>query len=177
MKTTPKAKRPCRAKQSSRSAGRKAATTASAKKLHVMAKASPPTGAVNARKQSRRTAKGALGAFDPTLPENGALIIAGVLRDQFNALDADIQTRATEADVNADVAALEADIAQRTTQDAVNAAMDAAVTTAVNTVLPQTSANTNSVAPLAGYAPDYYVPSQMQEVMNKIDELIAVLRR
>lgn len=38
------------------------------------------------RQPSSTTANGALGAFDPTPPQDGALIIAGVLRDQFNAL-------------------------------------------------------------------------------------------
>jgi hypothetical protein len=45
----------------------------------------------NHRHPSSTTANRAIGAFDPTLPQDGALIIAGVLRDQFNSLFSLIQ--------------------------------------------------------------------------------------
>ncbi len=138
-----------------------------------------------------------VGAFDPALPEDGALIIAEVLRDQFNALNDDIQNRATSADLNNAVSALEARIEervtetelndavnglnaaidQRVTQAQLNAAMSTAVDNAVSTVMPQTSANSNQVGVLSEQAYAFYDQYQFQEVIDKIDELINALRR
>ena len=126
-----------------------------------------------------RTAKAAatLSSFDPTLPEDGALIIAEVLRDQFNALNDDIQTRATQADLDAEVAALNADIAGCATYPWVVNAVNAGSDNAVATVLPQTSNNSNSVAQLTQAAQPYYEQWLMQAVLDKLDELINALRR
>ncbi len=67
----------------------------------------------NGAQRPSTTATRALGAFDPTLPEDGALIIAEVLRDQFTALNDDIQTRATSAELGAAVSGLTAQIEER----------------------------------------------------------------
>ena len=40
-----------------------------------------------------------------------------------------------------------------------------------------TSNNSNSVAQIGGTATSEYDPAQMQEVLNKVDELIGALRR
>ena len=116
-------------------------------------------------------------AFNPALPEDGSLILAGVLRDQFNALQAEVLQRATLDELNDAVAALEAEIAQRTTQAQVNETVYQGIDTAVATVLPQTSANSNAVSPLSSAALPYYDQTQAQSVMDKVDELINTLRR
>ena len=176
-------------------------------------------------------------SFNPALPEDGALIIASVLRDQFIALHNDTQTRATEAELDSAVGVLDTAIAQRVTQaafndavSAVNAAIDERATTAqldtavsgltaqidervtetelnevvnglniaidqritraqlntgmdvatnnaINTTLPQTSANSNGVGALSVQAFSYYDQYQFQQVIDKIDELINALRR
>ena len=108
-------------------------------------------------------------AFDPDLPEDGALIVAEVLRDQFTALNDDIQTRATETQLNDAVTTLNASISTRTTMDDVN--------TAVSSAISGTSDNSNNVSPLGMYADANYNSGHFQDVINKIDELIAVLRR
>ncbi|MBL9116916.1 MAG: hypothetical protein JNJ83_18060 [Verrucomicrobiaceae bacterium] len=83
--------------------------------------------------------------FDPTYPPASAEIESAPLRDQFNALNDDIQTRATAA--------------------ALVAAIDG------------TSANSNSVATISMNADPDYNQSQMQAVLQKLDELILILRR
>lgn len=104
---------------------------------------------------------GALGAFNPALPEDGALILAGVLRDQFTSLEAEIQLRATQAELTNGLAVAVSD----------------AVNLASNNILPQTSNNSNGVGTLGQSAYSYYDQWQMQMVMDKIDELINALRR
>jgi hypothetical protein len=87
--------------------------------------------------------------FDPSYPPTDAEIESAPLRAQFNALNDDIQTRSTVALMNA------------TVQSAVGA----------------TSNNSNSVATLNMMADSFYNSNQLQDVMNKLDELINALRR
>ena len=107
--------------------------------------------------------------FDPTLPQAGTEIDAEPIRDNFNALNNDIQTRATETQLNDAVTTLNAAISTRTTMDDVN--------TAVSSAISGTSNNSNNVSPLGMYADANYNSGQFQDVINKIDELIAALRR
>lgn len=41
--------------------------------------------------------------FDPTKPDNGAPVLAGQLRAQYNSINDDVQTRATQADLAAQI--------------------------------------------------------------------------
>ena len=55
----------------------------------------------------------------PSLPEDGALIIAEVLRDQLNALNDDIQNRATSAELD-NAEAVQIEIQNCATQEEMN---------------------------------------------------------
>jgi hypothetical protein len=83
--------------------------------------------------------------FDPASPANNSPLSSQVMRDQLNALNDDIQTRALSSQLAI--------------------------------LLAQTSANSNNVAMLGQVAGGSYDQNQMQEVLNKLDELINVLRR
>lgn len=87
--------------------------------------------------------------FDPTLPANNAPLVSAVMRDQLNALNDDLQTRCTVSLMNATVAS----------------------------AVGGTSSNSNSVGALGMSADGSYNQGQMQDVMNKLDELISALRR
>ena len=87
--------------------------------------------------------------FDPTLPANNAPLVSAVMRDQLNALNDDLQTRSTVTLMNATVAS----------------------------AVSGTSSNSNSVGTLGMSADSSYSQGQLQDVMNKLDELIAALRR
>ena len=87
--------------------------------------------------------------FDPNLPQAGTEIDAVEMRDQLNALNDDIQTRSTVVLMNATVAS----------------------------AVSGTSSNSNSVGTLGMSADSSYSQGQLQDVMNKVDELIAALRR
>jgi hypothetical protein len=137
-----------------------------------------------------------LSSFNPALPEDGALVVAEVLRDQFNGL----------ADMIAAVPTISsAQVDGVTTLPAGDpAAVDASVTSGVlhltfgipegqsgppgevtqeeldNAIigaLSQTSNNSNGVASLSEAADSSYNMNQMQTVMAKLDELINALRR
>lgn len=131
----------------------------------------------NHRKQPPARANLSFTTFNPALPEDGALIIAAVLRDQFNGLNADLQTRATAAQLAAVEAGLQAQINDRATHLEVSTAMSQAVSDAVAVVLPQTPSSCNNVQQLSGQAPSYYDQYQMQAVLDKVNELIAALYR
>lgn len=88
-------------------------------------------------------------AFNPALPADDALIESGVLRSQFTALNADTQTRAPAAEV----------------------------TLAIAAAIAGTSNNSNSVQPVYQSAYSDYNQNQMQDVLNKLEELINALRR
>ena len=126
---------------------------------------------------SSTTAQLSLSAFNPALPEDGALVIAEVLRGQFIALNDAIQTRATAAELNSAVSALDASIAERVTQAELTNGMNIATAQAAAQVLPQTSNATNGVSTLSVAANVNYDQWQMQQVIDKIDELINALRR
>ncbi|MBL9114787.1 MAG: hypothetical protein JNJ83_07235 [Verrucomicrobiaceae bacterium] len=87
--------------------------------------------------------------FDPTKPANNAPLSSAEMRSQLTSLNTDIQQRATVNDLN----------------------------NAIANALAQTSNNSNSVSTLGQGADGSYNPSQMQDVLNKLDELINVLRR
>lgn len=95
--------------------------------------------------------------FDPTLPASGSQIVAGELRSQFTGLNDEIAVLPTQAQLSNDLVNCQ------------NAA--------VNTALPQTSANSNGVGTLSFTPNTSYEPSEMQAVINKMDELINELRR
>ena len=87
--------------------------------------------------------------FDPTKPANNSPASSAEMRSQLTSLNADIQQRATQADL----------------------------ANAIANALQQTSANSNSVGTLGIGADGSYNQSQMQDVLNKLDELINALRR
>lgn len=137
-----------------------------------------PTGKMPALQPSKTPPlQHSVSSFNPALPEDGALIIAAVLRDQFNSLNADIQTRATAAELAAAEAALQTQINGRATHLELNTAMAQAVSTAETAVLPQTSQNCYGVQPISQQALGYYDQNQMQEVIDKVNELLAALAR
>ena len=61
--------------------------------------------------------------------------------------------------------------------DGANGAPGEVTTATLNAAIAGTSANTNGVAQLGATADSTYNPSQMQDVMNKLDEFIAAARR
>ena len=87
--------------------------------------------------------------FDPNLPANNTPLVSAEMRAQLNALNDDIQTRSTVNLMNATVAS----------------------------AVSGTSNNSNGVATLDMSADSSYSQGQLQDVMNKLDELIAALRR
>ena len=83
--------------------------------------------------------------FDPNIPQENTLIDAVQMREQLNALNDDIQSRATMADLS--------------------------------NALASTSSNSNSVSTFSQGADGNYNQGQMQDLINKLDELINALRR
>ncbi len=87
--------------------------------------------------------------FDPTKPANNSPASSAEMRSQLTSLNADIQQRATLGDLN----------------------------NAIANALAQTSANSNGVGTLGMGADGGYNQQQMQDLINKVDELINALRR
>ena len=87
--------------------------------------------------------------FDPTKPANNTPNSSAEMRGQLTALNADIQQRALVNDLS----------------------------NAIANALAQTSSNSNAVNTLGMAADGGYNPSQMQDLINKVDELITALRR
>ena len=87
--------------------------------------------------------------FDPTKPANNSPASSAEMRSQITSLNADIQQRATINDLN----------------------------NAIANALAQTSNNSNGVSTMGQSADGSYNQSQMQDVLNKLDELINALRR
>jgi uncharacterized protein YukE len=87
--------------------------------------------------------------FDPSKPANNSPASSAEMRSQLTSLNADIQQRATINDLN----------------------------NAIANALQQTSNNTNSVSTLGQGAAGSYDQNQMQNVLDKMDELINALRR
>lgn len=87
--------------------------------------------------------------YDPTKPANNSPNSSAEMRSQLTSLNGDIQTRATIASVAAEIAA----------------------------AIAGTSNNSNGVSLLSQGADGSYNQSQMQAVLDKLDELINALRR
>jgi hypothetical protein len=87
--------------------------------------------------------------FDPTKPANNSPNSSAEMRSQLTSLNADIQQRATINDLN----------------------------NAIANALAQTSNNSNGVSTLGMGADGGYNQQQMQDLINKVDELINALRR
>ncbi len=111
----------------------------------------------------------ALGAFNPALPLDGSLIVADVLRDQFNALNEDTQTRATQASLAAEVTALNAEIATRQTQSQVDAQISAAI--------QGTARNPINVQPLYVAISEPPTAYEVQAILDRLNELITGVYR
>ncbi len=127
--------------------------------------------------------------FDPNLPQAGTEIDAVQMRGQLNGLKSliDAVPTVTSAVVDSlttlpagDPATVVASISGSVLHfsfgipagppgEVTQALLDAAIQT--------TSANSNSISQLNATADLSYQSSQMQEVMNKLDELIWALRR
>jgi len=87
--------------------------------------------------------------FDPNIPQAGTEIDAVQMRAQLQALFDDIQTRITDPQLIA----------------------------AIIGALQQTSANSNAVGQMSLSVDPMYNQAQIQQIADKVDELIAVLRR
>jgi len=87
--------------------------------------------------------------FDPTKPANNSPASSAEMRSQLTSLNADIQQRATQADL----------------------------ANAIASALQQTSSNSNGVSTLGQSADGSYQQWQMQMLFDKLDELINALRR
>ena len=87
--------------------------------------------------------------FDPNLPAANSPNSSAEMRSQLTSLNADIQQRATITDLS----------------------------NAIANALAQTSNNSNGVSTLGMGADGSYNQQQMQDLINKVDELINALRR
>ncbi|MGB8169072.1 MAG: hypothetical protein WCF18_16365 [Chthoniobacteraceae bacterium] len=87
--------------------------------------------------------------FDPTKPAPNSPLASAEMRAQLTALFAAILARATPEEVAA----------------------------AIATAIAGTSSNSNAVGTLGQTADGGYNQNQMQDVLNKLDELITGLRR
>ena len=87
--------------------------------------------------------------FDPTLPVNNSKVRASELRDQFNGLN--------------DLISIKPSVGE--------------VVNAVNQGLQGSSNNSNAVGQMSLSADGSYNALQLQQVMDKLDELILALRR
>lgn len=157
--------------------GSSARPTAKAATTRTKRRRLPATTANGARHRSPRQGLDATPPFDPNLPEDGALIIAEVLRDQFNALEAEIVQRVTQAAFDATVAVLNDAIAQRPDYSWVTAEVNNAMAAAVTTAAGQSSNITNNVGTFDEAAYPYYDESLMDRLIEKVNELISTLRR
>ncbi len=140
--------------------------------------------------------------FDPTLPANGAPIVAAELRSQLTGLQALIPAGLTSAQVDStnstspgnpatasvslagtvlhfDFTIPEGQQGQpgEVTQSQLSNDLSNTANSIFNTIMPLTSNNSNGVGTLGQSADSNYQQSQMQDVMNKLDELINALRR
>jgi hypothetical protein len=87
--------------------------------------------------------------FDPAQPANNSALSSAAMRAQLTSLNTDIQTRTTAAQVNATVSG----------------------------AIGGTSANSNSVGTLGMSVSDPPTQSEVQQIADKLDELINALRR
>ncbi len=144
-------------------------------------------------------------SFNPALPEDGALIIASVLRDQFNGLKSLIDAIASVNSAVVDgTSTLPAGFPAEASVSVVGNVLHftfsipqgndgqqgpqgeqgppgevtfSDLNSAISAVLAQTSANSNAVSQLGMSADGSYQQWQIQAILDKLDELIAALRR
>ena len=143
--------------------------------------------------------------FDPTQPANGSALDAAVVRAQLTSLQAEIAASAgvngaqvdstntgapgssATAGVNLNAGVLHFDFTlpagqngevtqSQLSNDLVNTE-NAAVNTATSTILPQTSNNSNGVGLLGMSISDPPTQGEVQNICNRLDELINALRR
>ena len=95
--------------------------------------------------------------FDPNLPQPGTAVDAVEMRAQFNALKDEIDDLPTNAQVN----------------DAVTGA----ITTATTNAAANSSANTNAVNLLGFTVSDPPTQSEVQQILEKVNEHINAARR
>ena len=140
----------------------------------------------------------AVSTFDPALPEDGALVVAEVLRNQFTGLQSLIQavptiTGAVVDAVNTLPAGSPAQVSASISGDVLHLSFGIPTGDTgapgpqgepgpVNfgdlaSAIQTTSTNSNQVSTLNQQADGYYNSSQLQQVMDKVDELINALRR
>ena len=139
-------------------------------------------------------------AFDPLLPTDGSLIVAGELRSQFTGLDAKItavpgvtgaivdttntgspgSSAAASVSLSGGVLHFNFDVPQgqqgptgEVSQSQLSNDLVNTQNAAVNTALPLTSANSNAVSLLGVSSGDFTV----QTLIDKLNELINALRR
>ncbi len=115
------------------------------------------------------TANSALGSFNPALPLDGSLIVADVLRDQFNALNDDTQTRVTQPVFDAEVAQLNGEINARMTL----AQVDAQIYSAIQA----TARNPINVQPLYIAISEPPTAYEVQAILDRLNELITGVYR
>jgi len=99
-------------------------------------------------------------AFDPTKPVEGTPVDAVEIRNQLNALKALIDAQAAQ------ITALSQQLASRTTIDDVNAA-----------IVANSAANSDSVFYLQLAPSDPPTQSDMQAIIDRLNELITALNR
>ena len=100
--------------------------------------------------------------FDPTFPQENTPIDAAPMRQQLNALKALIDA------VPAGPPGPQGPPGEVTQADLNNAVLS---------LLSQSSSNSNAVPTVGQVADASYNPAQLQDLINKIDELILALRR
>ena len=100
--------------------------------------------------------------FDPTFPQENTPIDAAPMREQLNALKALIDA------VPAGPPGPQGPPGEVTQADLNNAVLN---------LLSQSSNNSNAVPTVGQVADASYNPAQLQDLINKIDELILALRR
>jgi hypothetical protein len=133
-----------------------------------------------------------LSAFNPALPEDGALVVAGVLRDQFNGLAGMIEAVPTISSavvdaVNTLPAGDPAEVSVSVIGDVLHLTFGIPMgqsgppgevqLATLNAEIAGTSSNSNAVTMLSQVADAEYSQTQMQSLFTKVDELLMALRR
>lgn len=107
--------------------------------------------------------------FDPNLPAEHSPISSAELRTQFQALQFEIDARATNDQLNDVSTNLLADLDQK--------ASTAALTDGLNTLTAQTPNNVDGVDALALTVSDPPTQAEMQAVVDRLNDLITGLHR
>ena len=124
---------------------------------------------LNGAKRPSTVANGSLTAFNPARPLDGSLILADVLRDQFNALNDDIQTRVEQSVFDTAMAGVSAEMAQHPTTQEMNSAIVSAI--------QNTAVNPMNVSPLYITISDPPTQSEVQQMLDRMNQLISALYR